>query len=97
MISEEWKILGTALSALWLLATGFFSGLAFGFSGEASRLERLQLQLFFVLAYIVIGLGPVLMFILYRKRNDPIGYAGLTLLAICAASPLWTILLYTLP
>ncbi len=94
MITDAWKRVGISLSALWLLATGYFAGLAFGFSGEAPSSERLQIQLSIVLAYIVCGIGPVLGFILLMKRRDePIGYAALTVLAFCAASPIVTILL----
>ena len=98
MISGMWKTLGIILSVLWLLATGGYLGLVFVFSGEAPGLQKLGILLSHVLAYIVFGLGPVLGFILLMKRyDDPIGYAALTVLAMCTASPIVVIPLYLLP
>jgi uncharacterized membrane protein SirB2 len=95
MKTDLWKILGVILSALWLLVAGYFLLLGFFFAEEASRSEWLQIRLYCLLTYSVLGLAPVLGFILLMKRRDePLGFSALTVLASLAAIPIVLILLY---
>src|SRR5262249_38781405 len=94
MVNGVWKRIGIILSALWLLVAGFFEGLEICFIGQMSSSECLWTKSRYLLTYIVFGLEPVLAFILLiKKRYEPIGYKALTVLARCAASPIFWVLL----
>jgi len=95
MKTDFWKILGVILSALWLLVAGDFLLLGFFFAEEASGSQWLQIRLYCLLTYSVFGLARVLGFILLMKRRDePLGFSALTVLASLAAIPIVLILLY---
>ena len=95
MKTDLWKRLGVILSALWLLGAGYYALLVFLFAEEASGSQRLQIRLYCALNYIVFVLAPVLGFILLMKRRDePLNYSALTVLASLAAIPIVLILLY---
>jgi hypothetical protein len=95
MKTDLWKRLGIILSALWLFAAGYYALLGFFFAEDASRPQWLQIRLYYALNYMVFGLAPVLGFILLMKRRDePLSYSALTVLASLAAVPIVLILLY---
>ena len=95
MKTDLWKRLGVILSALWLIATGYYALLVFIFAEEASGSQRLQIRLYCALNYIVFGLAPVLGFILLMKwRHETLNFSALTVLASLAAIPIVLILLY---
>ena len=95
MKTDLWKILGVILSALWLLVTGYFLLLGFFFAEDAPGSQWLKIRSQFVLTYVVFGLAPVLGFILLMNRRDePLSYSALTVLASLAAIPIVLILLY---
>ncbi len=87
------KVLGILLSALWLLATGYIAYLLFIFarmdSLAGTSSSGLQDQFIAILGYIACGLWPVVLFT-YRmkRRGEPIGIQGLTVLALFAVSPI---------
>ncbi len=88
---DLWKGLGVILSALWLFVAGYFLLLGFFFAEDAP----MQIRLYCALYYVVFGLAPVLGFILLMKRRDePLGFSALTVLASLAAIPIVLILLY---
>jgi hypothetical protein len=72
MTNNQWV---TVLSALWLLGTGFATGVAIVFF-EIIAFVALRFQLFFMLAYIVM-----------KKRGQPLGRAALIALGLFAAIP----------
>jgi len=88
------KILGIVLSALWLFVAGYLALLGFFFAEDAPRSQWLQIRLYCVRNYIVFGVGPVLCFILLKRRYEPLSYTALIVLASLAAFPLLLFLLY---
>jgi len=88
MVNDVWKRIGLILSALWLIVAGCFECVVIYFVNEffyasTFRSEYLWTLSLSILAYIVFGLGPFLAFILLmKKRNETIGYRGLTVLAL---------------
>jgi hypothetical protein len=95
MKTSLWKRLGVILSALWLLAAGYYALLGFFFAEDASRSQWPQIRFYFALNYIVFGLAPVLGFILLMNRRDePLSYSALTVLASLGSIPIVLILLY---
>jgi hypothetical protein len=95
MKTDLWKRLGVILSTLWLFAAGYYAPLGFFFTEDASRSQWPQIRLYYALNYIVFGLVPVLGFILLMKRRDePLSYSALTVLASLSAISIVLILLY---
>jgi|SRR5215510_9343605 len=97
MKTEFGKGLGVILSAMWLLIVGYFVAMCSFFAEGAPRSARLRILSDLGFTYFLVGLLPVLGFIVVMKiLVDPLGKAALIFLASLAAVPIvlsmWVVL-----
>lgn len=89
MTEELKKILGVIASFVWLGITGLISLAGFFFALEAPESKWAEIQLPFVLFYLLVGTVPVLgLVILLKKLDLPLGQVTLIGLGIFGVLPI---------